>query len=70
MSKQKQVNVNEAASAQSVLNVGLGIPDIYIDEVGSVIVVGHEAYRRTSWIDVGRAIPDKWTKLVAMPNVK
>lgn len=57
------------AEGQSRLNDGLGIPDIYIDDAGSVIVVGHDAYRRTSWIDAGRAIPDKWTKLVAVPTV-
>lgn len=69
MNDQKPEPSNSTADAQTSLNVGLGMPDIYIDEVGSVIVVGHDAYRRASWIDVGRAIPDKWTKLVAMPNV-
>ncbi len=65
---EQPLNHEAPASGLSDSNVGLGIPDIYIDEVGSVIVVGHDAYRRTSWIDADRAIPDKWKKLVEMPN--
>ena len=41
----------------------------YIDNEGSVIIVGYEAYRKTSWIDGDdRAIPASWKKLEVVDN--
>jgi len=43
-------------------------PEIYIDEEGTLVVVGYEAYRKVSWVDTGRAIPAKWRKLEVVHN--
>jgi len=43
-------------------------PEIYIDEEGTLVVVGYEAYRKVSWVDTGRAIPAKWRKLEVVLN--
>ena len=59
----------EAADGQSRLTEVLDTTLAYIDNEGSVIIVGYEAYRRTSWIDGDdRTIPDSWKKLEVVPN--
>ena len=58
----------EAADGQSRLTEVLDTTLAYIDNEGSVIIVGYEAYRKTSWIDGDRAIPASWKKLEVVPN--
>ena len=38
-------------------------PDAYIDERGNIVIVGHDAWQRASYVDYGRAIPSAWIPL-------
>ena len=67
MTEMEKVTVN-ADALLAVLNA-LNGPGHYIDNEGSVIIVGYEAYRKTSWIDGDdRAIPASWKKLEVAAN--
>ena len=58
-------------SGASLSNAGLDATVAYIDDEGNVVIVGYEAYRKTSWIDGdGRAIPAGWKSVVVVPNSK
>ena len=57
------------ACGGSALTAELATTVAYIDNEGSVIIVGYEAYRKTSWIDGDdRAIPASWKKLEVVDN--
>ena len=38
-------------------------PDAYIDERGNIVIVGHDAWQRVSYVDYNRAIPSAWIPL-------
>ena len=60
MSKQKRQRAarkSEAACSQVP-------PDAYIDERGNIVIVGHDAWQRASYVDYGRAIPSMWIPLL------
>jgi len=41
------------------------VPLAFLDEHGHLVIVGSEAFRKTSFVDADRAFPDSWTRLVA-----
>jgi hypothetical protein len=39
-------------------------PLAFVDEHGSIVIVGEEAFRKTSFVGVDRAFPDSWIRLM------
>ena len=40
------------------------IPVAFINEHGNIVIVGYDAWNKTSFVDADRAFPDSWTRLV------
>lgn len=55
-------DANEGTKGPSLSTAGLAT--VYLDEIGNLVVVGYAAYRKTAYVDEGRAIPDSWRRLV------
>lgn len=61
----KTKKVTKRRNGQSASKAMLGNePPAYMDEEGRIIIVGFEPWNKASFVEKGRAIPDKWKALV------